>query len=231
MGGKGRRRREKNYLAAHGGDKRLPPPPNVKDLEALPSKLRKIIELKNSSAAKYGDAKNSAEIGQGKRKDESFDRKSQKPNLKELRSTAVNATQPRNDFNEKAKGNLVTDRGSAEASSPNASKRKRKRYSAKDLRFEALDQLAKGSKRKERKKEYLKERKNKRKRVKEDNALDFPGRENIRFGEVVVAPLKLSLPKVSKASTMDASKERLRLQAVELYRKSRGWESRPGIKL
>jgi len=30
---------------------------------------------------------------------------------------------------------------------------------------------------------------------------------------------------------MDASKERLRLQAVEAYRNRRGWTSRPGVQL
>jgi hypothetical protein len=47
MGGKGRRRREKNYAASHGGDKRLPPPPKVKEMEALPSKLRLLMKFRN----------------------------------------------------------------------------------------------------------------------------------------------------------------------------------------
>lgn len=45
MGGKGRRRREKNYRAAHGGYSRLPPPPNPSQVDALPSKLRKIMSF------------------------------------------------------------------------------------------------------------------------------------------------------------------------------------------
>ncbi|KAL0924495.1 hypothetical protein M5K25_005328 [Dendrobium thyrsiflorum] len=229
MGGKGQRRREKNYLAAHGGNQRLPPPPTAKDLEALPSKLRKIMEFKNSSAAKHGDTISSAETGQGKRKHESSGKK--KSNLKESRSAASNFKLG-DDINEKTKNNLVMDKnGSAECSSADVRKRKRKRNSVKDLRFEALDLLGKHSKRKERKKEYLKERKNKHKKVKANDALDFPGRENIRFGEVVEAPPKLLLPKMSKTLAVDASKERLRQQAVELYRKRRGWESRPGLKL
>lgn len=32
-------------------------------------------------------------------------------------------------------------------------------------------------------------------------------------------------------SFMDASRERMRLQAVEAYRNRRGWENRPGVKL
>jgi hypothetical protein len=46
MGGKGIRRREKNYRAAHGGSHSLlPPPPKSSQVDALPSKLRKLISL------------------------------------------------------------------------------------------------------------------------------------------------------------------------------------------
>jgi len=45
MGGKGKRRREKNYRAAHGGYSGLPPPPNPSQLDALPSKLRQIMSF------------------------------------------------------------------------------------------------------------------------------------------------------------------------------------------
>lgn len=45
MGGKGIRRREKNYRAAHGGSSRLPPPPDPSSVDAVPSKLRKIMSL------------------------------------------------------------------------------------------------------------------------------------------------------------------------------------------
>jgi hypothetical protein len=47
MTGKGVRRREKNYRAAHGGDARLPPPPKQRELDALPSKLRRLIAIQN----------------------------------------------------------------------------------------------------------------------------------------------------------------------------------------
>jgi hypothetical protein len=47
MPGKGQRRREKNYRAAHGGESRLPPPPKLRELEALPSKLRSLIAIQN----------------------------------------------------------------------------------------------------------------------------------------------------------------------------------------
>ena len=51
MGGKGKKRREKNYRAAHGGYSRLPPPPpDPSQLDALPSKLRKLISLTYSQS-------------------------------------------------------------------------------------------------------------------------------------------------------------------------------------
>lgn len=51
MGGKGIRRREKNYAAAHGGGNstRLPPPPVPSSIDAVPSKLRKLMSLAGSS--------------------------------------------------------------------------------------------------------------------------------------------------------------------------------------
>ncbi|CAN6831236.1 unnamed protein product [Brassica oleracea] len=43
MGRKGEKRREKNYLAAHGGPARLPPPPDRSKQDLLPSKLRILL--------------------------------------------------------------------------------------------------------------------------------------------------------------------------------------------
>ncbi|KAK8949094.1 hypothetical protein KSP39_PZI005352 [Platanthera zijinensis] len=227
MGGKGRRRREKNYLAAHGGNSRLPPPPNLKEHDALPSKLRRIMQLNNSSSLKHEAIERSTETGHGKKNDESSSKNN--TNLKESRLGNVIAKL--GGGVDKTKNNIVKEKStSAESSSADAKKRKRKRNSAKDLRFENLDQFGKHSKRKERKKQYLKEKKNKHKKVNEDDGLDFPGREQIRFGEVVTAPPKLSFRKVPKTPTK-ASSERLRLQVIEGYRKVSGFDSRPGVKL
>ena len=52
MGGKGQRRREKNYAAAHGGHSRLPPPPVLSQIDAVPSKLRKLMSLTSSLSSK-----------------------------------------------------------------------------------------------------------------------------------------------------------------------------------
>ncbi|KAG5606766.1 hypothetical protein H5410_028258 [Solanum commersonii] len=60
----------------------------------------------------------------------------------------------------------------------------------------------------------LKEMKKKHKKGNTDEHMDFPGREEIKFGEVVEAPPKLAFKNIAH----DASKERLRLQAVEAYR-------------
>lgn len=43
---------------------------------------------------------------------------------------------------------------------------------------------------------HLDEKKKKRKGNKEETVPDFPGREKVKFGEVVEAPPKLSFPKV-----------------------------------
>lgn len=192
MGGKGQRRREKNYLTAHGGNTSLPPPPNAKEHDALPSKLRKLIQLKNSFTTKHGAKESLVETEHGKRKDKSSSKKNS--NLKESRSLTV--IDKLGDDIEKKKINIVREKSArADSSLADAKKRKRKRNSVRDLRFEDLGIVVKHSKRKERKKAYLKERKKKNMKVKVNDGLDFPGREKIIFGEVVKAPPKLSLPK------------------------------------
>ncbi|KAJ0819062.1 hypothetical protein HanLR1_Chr00c0279g0735181 [Helianthus annuus] len=50
MGGKGKKRREKNYKEAHGvGKNRLPPPPVRSSLDVIPSKLRKLMSYTSGS--------------------------------------------------------------------------------------------------------------------------------------------------------------------------------------
>ncbi|KAB1218921.1 hypothetical protein CJ030_MR3G015163 [Morella rubra] len=78
---------------------------------------------------------------------------------------------------------------------------------------------------------YLEGKKKKHKKVKTEADLDFPGCEDIKFGEVIRAPPKLvAVPKAFK-NTQDASQVRIRLQAIEAYRNRKGWDSRPGIQL
>nr|XP_023920303.1 uncharacterized protein LOC112031824 [Quercus suber] len=111
-------------------------------------------------------------------------------------------------------------------------KKKRKRKQVNDLRFETpMENSDTRLKRRERKKKYLEEKKKKHKKAKTGEELDFPGREKIKFGEVVEAPPKLtSVPKAFK-NAQNASQERIRLQTIEAYRSRKGWASRPGIQL
>ncbi|PNX97850.1 hypothetical protein L195_g021085 [Trifolium pratense] len=180
MAGKGRKRREKNYRAAHGGSTALPPPPKSSQLDALPFKLRQIISFtkhQNDSPVLSKDKK----LDQGHAQNEDTSEPLKAP---ECRDEQLNA----NDDNK--------------------NKKKRKRKEVKDLRYEA--------------------KKKKHKKVEEDEILDFPGQEKIKFGDIVQAPPKLSyIPKAFKIS-QDASHERLRLRAIENYRSRKGWTSRPG---
>ncbi|XP_043715691.1 coiled-coil domain-containing protein 137 [Telopea speciosissima] len=229
MGGKGQRRRAKNFLAAHGGYTRLPPPPKPEEIDALPSKLRKLMEFTSSTTTKPLATKGSLKSS------ESADRKKkqkEKPSLEDALSINTlefqeggqdeNVTAPKHkDNREEVVHTEIQDKKKA----------KRKRKQVHDLRFEKTiqDLGLVGSKRRDRKKKYLEERKKKHKKAKTEKNLDFPGREEIKFGEIVKAPPKLvAFPKALK-TTQSASHERLRLQAVEAYRDRKGWESRPGI--
>ncbi|XP_042510331.1 uncharacterized protein LOC122085811 [Macadamia integrifolia] len=222
MGGKGRRRREKNFLAAHGGYTRLPPPPKPDEIDALPSKLLKLMEFTsptttNRYSATKGPLKSS----------ESTDHKKKQKGKPSLEDEFQEGGQDENVTAPKHKDNKD---GVVHTDIQDKKKAKRKRKQVHDLRFEkTIQDLGIGSKRKDRKKKYLEERKKKHKKAKTEKNLDFPGHEEIKFGEIVEAPPKLvAFPKALK-TTQTASHERLRLQAVESYRNRKGWVSRPGI--
>ncbi|XP_059459248.1 uncharacterized protein LOC132188734 isoform X1 [Corylus avellana] len=220
MGGKGRRRREKNYKAAHGGYSRLPPPPKSSQVDALPSKLRKLISFTSALSSKpHGSAA----------KDDAGDKK---PRPKDGLDSGASGIKGGGNDEHLRTPQYVDDSDDIVQSSTNE-KRKRKRKSMKvdDLRFETLDNPDTNPKRRERKKKYLEARKKKHKKDKMEADLDFPGHEKIKFGEVVEAPPKLlSVPKAFK-NAPDASQERIRLRAIEAYRNRKGWASRPGIQL
>uniref|UniRef100_A0A803QS12 Uncharacterized protein n=1 Tax=Cannabis sativa TaxID=3483 RepID=A0A803QS12_CANSA len=220
MGGRGRKRREKNYLAAHGGNySRLPPPPNPSQLDALPSKLRTLISL--TSPQPEGSTRDS---------------KSAHKKRKNGDEASESNTGNKDDVSLKTTGfkdvNSSSDHDDTVMSSANEKKKKkRKRKAVEDLRFVAeMEKSSNSSKRREHKKKYLEARKNKHKKTKTEENLNFPGHEKIEFGDIVKAPLKLlTVPKVKK--TQDVSHELVRLQAIESYRKSKGWSSRLGIHL
>ncbi|KAL0309164.1 UNVERIFIED_CONTAM: hypothetical protein Sradi_5858700 [Sesamum radiatum] len=209
MGGKGIRRREKNYRAAHGGSSRLPPPPDPSSVDAVPSKLRKLMSLAGAKRQPINGPKKST----GNAVDKlikvhgllkQWDIEEAVLSLMSLKITCLRRRR----------------------------KKKRKNKKADDLRFETVGAPGgAGSQRKERKKQRLEERKKKHKKPRTEEDDDFPGREQIKFGDVVEAPPKLiAVPKAFK-KIQDASQERLRLQAVDAYRKRKGWASRPGVQL
>ena len=104
---------------------------------------------------------------------------------------------------------------------------------------------------------FLKAKKKKQKKGKSEQILDLPKRDEVKFGEVVEAPPKLAvIPVRSISSTfgcslvlvlsltksssllmqthkkyLDASRERLRIQASEAYRSRKGWTNRLGVHL
>ncbi|OAY82132.1 hypothetical protein ACMD2_15871 [Ananas comosus] len=222
MGGKGRRRREKNYRAAHGADARLPPPPKLKELEAVPSKLRRLIKLRNTN-----NPPDQGREGAGGSEERGRKAAGREEN-KDVRTSGDKVDIGDSGGKTTTRKNMEKDE-TADLSIDGVQKGKRKRLAVTDLRFQDLDQSTSQSRKKKRK-EYLEAKRKKSKKQKTDDILEFPGREEIKFGEIVDAPPKLSFPKVLK-SPMDASLERHRLQAIENYRNQRGWSSRPGIKL
>ncbi|VAI69390.1 unnamed protein product [Triticum turgidum subsp. durum] len=222
MTGKGVRRREKNYRAAHGGDARLPPPPKQRELEALPSKLRRLIAIqkKQDGAAGGGKADASSAGGApGKHGADATGKDKAGKDKKTKKLTLEAAADAKS-----AEGGPVAD----ENANADGGKKKRKRGKVEDLRFKELEANVSVSKKQKRKK-HLDEKKKKRKAGKSETHLEFPGREKVKFGDIVEAPPKLSFPK--RKSHLDVSAERLRKEVVENYRNIKGWASRPGLQL
>ncbi|KAD4178078.1 hypothetical protein E3N88_26669 [Mikania micrantha] len=181
MGGKGKKRREKNYKEAHGvGKNRLPPPPVRSSLDVIPSKLRKLMSYT------AGSGKLSLDEVENKSSDGIVDNK------------LATKEKPDSVFSK----SKIKDTNEIDNFSTEKKRKKRKRKQAEDLRFVA-ELGAVGSKRKERKKKLLEERKKKHKKAKKEDDLNFLGREEIKFGEVVQAPPKLvNFPKNSDMGMM-----------------------------
>ncbi|KAL7607698.1 hypothetical protein Lser_V15G14301 [Lactuca serriola] len=210
MGGKGKKRREKNYKEAHGvGKNRLPPPPVRSSLDVIPSKLRQLMSYTSGSGKLTVDVEEHKKGGNSRGGSGGGNLIENKVGANEKPDFVVSDS--------KIKDN---DEGTEKK------KKKRKRKQVDDLRFEA-ELGAVGSKRKERKKKLLEERKKKKKKTNEGE-INFPGREEIKFGDVVKAPPKLvNVPK--KFGSSNASQERIRLRAIEAYRDQKKWASRPGV--
>ncbi|GAB2271633.1 hypothetical protein Dimus_006463 [Dionaea muscipula] len=223
MGGKGRKRREKNYRSAHGGDTRLPPPPDRSAVDALPSKLRRIIAFTTaSSPASPNTIQSSAKARLNPQ------RKSKKTDHDLEKRVGLKAGLD-GDHNECSNGENGGDNNLQKSGVEK--RKKRKREQVKDLRFgSGLEKFGVVSTRRQRKKEFLKAKKKKQKKPNVENNLDFHKHEEVKFGEVVQAPPKLAVPKAFKMP-LDASHERVRLKTVEAYRNLRNWTSRPGVHL
>ncbi|XP_074273172.1 uncharacterized protein LOC141596818 [Silene latifolia] len=223
MGGKGQKRREKNYLKSHGGDKRLPPPPEMSSIHAIPSKLRKLMSY-SSSLGNEANLESAIQL-KGKKRDASQN-KPQSVVENEPKSASISAKIEKMsamlESEEKINPGVDDDK---------KKKKKRKRREVNDLRFAAeMEKLGVTSKRKQRKKEFLKNKKKNQKKGGPEQTLDLPKRDEVKFGDVVQAPPKLDVVPKAPKKPMNASQERLRLQAIEAYRNRRG-NNRLGIQL
>ncbi|KAJ0259173.1 Coiled-coil protein [Hirschfeldia incana] len=230
MGGKGKKRREKNYLAAHGGPARLPPPPDRSKQDALPSKLRVLMNYTSPRPPPPQDS--TKQVVEKKEKNPKARVDATAKNAKpESESKAVEERKSEgyttSSDHENDGEDITSNKGDEKK------KKKRKRSEIKDLRFEQeLAELDGRSKRKERKKKYWEAKKQKKKGKTEDTLREnFPKHEQIRFGDVVQAPPKLAVVPKARKTPMSASKERLRLEAIEAYRSRNGWTSRPGVQI
>lgn len=232
MGCKGKRRREKNYLAAHGGFT-LAPPPTAKDMEAIPSKLRRLMELKNSphskKLVKEGDAAHAGKKSGSSENNKSKGKKITGKNLATLSDSKEKHASKSKKKSEELDSKLdVMQQSEIQRAS---SKRKRKRGDELRLLLETENLTTPSNRKRERKKKYLDSKKRKHQKAKNGDPTDYPEHETIKFGEVVTAPPKLEFPKKASAEIkmrQDVSQERLRVQAIENYRHRKGWTSRPG---
>ncbi|KAA0040007.1 protein PXR1 [Cucumis melo var. makuwa] len=226
MGGKGMRRRERNYRAAHGGYDRLPPPPDTSQADTLPSKLRKLMSFTSSRSQ---ESEVSEDI-QRKRKRDAVNTE-KKSNQKDA-SGRSDVKSKANGGNSQMPQRTGSDVDDVQSKSSEKKNKKRKRKQVTDLRFEdSLEESSRRLKKRERRKKYQEAKKNKHKKAKTEEVLDFPRHEKIKFGDVVEAPLKLlAVPKAFKSAQV-ASQERKRLQAINEYRNRKGWTSRPGIQI
>lgn len=225
--GKGRRRRQANYLAAHGGHTALPTPPSASDVAALPSKLRRIISLKASSPHGLSSLDSSKSQSKSVTKNlhgSKWTTEKQHKRCKVEKQEKTSKVQKQDDsFLKTADGGEVLQ---SEVSAPIQKKRKREeelealfeKFKATPIRIGLND----------RKKRYLQEKKNKKKKLVHFDSTEpnhsLHKQEKISFGDIVDAPPKLSFPKKQK----NASEERLRQEAIATYRQKKNWFSRPG---
>ncbi|KAH7404937.1 hypothetical protein KP509_15G050300 [Ceratopteris richardii] len=223
--GKGRRRRKANYLAAHGDYGNLPPPPSAS--EALPSKLRRIMALKSNDSLGPLNTRIYKANGGSKIQQKNTTKicnaiqgmAEKKPSKEEIRKQGIAKDSEHKDTD----GSKISLNATTELTQK---KRKwKEELDALSERFKVTP-VRKGLS--DRKKRYLQERKNKKRRHVQSNLDEqvpsLHEQEKINFGETVQAPPRLSVPK----KKMSVAEQRLRLHAIEAYREKRKWSSRPG---
>ncbi|KAJ9556461.1 hypothetical protein OSB04_011075 [Centaurea solstitialis] len=220
MGGKGKKRREKNYKEAHGvGKNRLPPPPVRSSLDVIPAKLRKTHwHSSNSWSGKLqvdGEEIKRVLGGRGGNLIENDRTDKNKDHLSMFGRTFRSLKE--------AEKHSTKDKSDSVASGSKM----------EDDNDQYMDTEKKKKKRK--RKRLLEERKKKHKKVKVEDGLNFPGCEEIKFGEVVQAPrngqCSQGLITWRFGSSINASQERIRLRTIEAYREQKKWASRPGLHL
>lgn len=227
--GKGRRRRQANYLAAHGGEHKLPAPPTATDAAAVPRKLRRIMTLKASSSPHNPSSHLSLDLGKNRIRSKSETNALQRSKGIAEKQHRIMKSEKQQDTSLQARDVGEGHENSAVLPNESVAPKRKKRKREEDLqllmeKFKATP-IHKGLN--DRKKRYLQEKKNKKKPGRFNSVEPNPSlhqRERIGFGDIVDAPPRLSFPKKNK----NISEERLRQQAVETYRQKKKWLSRPG---
>ncbi|KAG0607711.1 hypothetical protein M758_8G048700 [Ceratodon purpureus] len=220
--GKGRKRREANFKASHpDAVARLAPPPATKDISAVPSKLRRIMQFREAGVA--GNVNAGADVGHSKKQaKESRESKHAKEETKNSKAKK-----------EEAPGTSVSNSGKQATADGQVAGSNTKPLNKRRREHEELLQLAEKIKANpvrtvlsDREKKYLEEKKKKRlKNTTVQALLNEPKRDHVAFGDIVQAPPELAFPakdKVTMKEAKPASIERVRLQVIEAYRQRKG---------
>jgi len=217
--GKGRKRRESNFKASHDV-KEMAPPPITKDINAVPAKLRRIMQFRETGNPGSVNLNTGADIGLSKKQvKDSIETRKENRNVKEKKDEAPGTSAPNDSKLGKVDGQI------AENASKPSSKRKRENEELLQL-AEKIKAHPVKTKINDRKKKFLEEKKKKRLSNAVVQALmNAPKKDHVAFGEVVQAPPQLTFPEKNKLRVKEAkpaSMERVRLQVIEAYRQRKG---------
>jgi hypothetical protein len=238
---------ETNYVPAYRGASELAPPPESKDIHAVPSKLRKIMQLKSlinegAVARANGQAQQQGRRGSEKK---SANGAKKSDSAKNVKHPGVKGTQEMS-FGKYSESNPeIADQPEEKKKSSFASKWKKGEEELKRL-TEKIDKREKTGVRRavsDRRKSFLNDKKKKRKgRIADADADLIPAMnqyEKVEFGDIVQAPPKLSFPRKA-AEVKDKNRvqgdqsvmwEKMRVQAIEAYRQRKESSSLGGKQL